>query len=68
MASESAARRAADIMAAGWQEVTQEEIYEVCHNRFVFNGCTNAYLCDHYGADNITHIMGIGWFRKINEQ
>lgn len=52
------------LLARGWQWVTQAEIDKACHARPVFNGCTHAYLRQDYGADNVVHVMGVGWFRQ----
>lgn len=55
----------AQLAAEGWVEVTDVERAAVCRHRPVFNGCTSVYLKEHYGADNVRHVAGINWFRKV---
>ena len=55
---------ATDLLARGWQWVTQAEIDNACHKRPIFNGCTHTYLMQAYGVGNVVHVMGVGWFRN----
>lgn len=53
------------LTADGWVEVTREETRSVCADREIFNGCTTVYLAERFGEDNVQHVSGINWFRRI---
>lgn len=53
-----------------WREIASEELrslwnqWIVTEKRTIFNGCTDTWLREQYGAENIKHVMGDGWYRK----
>jgi hypothetical protein len=51
----------------GFVRVPMAELQEIwaeqSQRKILYNGCTNAALCDRYGRENVRHISGDGWFR-----
>jgi hypothetical protein len=50
-----------------WRSVTDAEIRAVTldalkRKAMIFNGCTDAWLRQRYGADNIKFVLGDGWY------
>jgi hypothetical protein len=58
-------------MARRWREVTMEELRRVwedlARRKILYSGCTHAELVRIYGAENIKHRMGYGWY-KLTEK
>lgn len=55
---------------AEWEKVSRDELKAVdadlARRSICYNGCTNDELRSIYGEDNIQHIRGDGWYRRIN--
>lgn len=50
-----------------WREVTDAELCTLWDDRkaagrCIYNGCTDDWLRERYGAYNIKHVMGDGWY------
>lgn len=50
-----------------WRRVENNELNAIWDDlrerRQISNGCTHAELCRIYGAENVKHKMGVGWFK-----
>jgi hypothetical protein len=55
------------LLSDGFERVEMAELKEIWAAQqargILYNGCTNAALCDRYGAENVRHVLGLGWFR-----
>ncbi len=55
-----------------WEPVSRQEYYDVCDDlerrEICYNGCTNDELRRLYGAANIKHVRGEGYYRKAGAQ
>lgn len=52
-----------------WIRVEMAELEELWDARrkagAMTDGCTHADLQAKYGADNVRHTMGVGWFKRV---
>ena len=52
-----------------WHTVTMNELREIWRehelNGTITNGCTHATLEQRYGASNVKHIIGRGWYKLV---
>jgi hypothetical protein len=56
-----------------WRVVTLEQHraltdWMLWKGRHIFNGCTGTWLREEFGADNVKHVAGRGWYVRRQEE
>ena len=56
-------------MTRRWHRVQMDELEAIWNDlrdrRLIYNGCTHVALVEKYGAGNLKHVMGHGWYKLV---
>ena len=57
-------------MTRRWHRVQMDELEAIWNDlrdrRLIYNGCTHVALVEKYGAGNLKHVLGHGWYKLVS--